>query len=331
MSNELKVGLAVVAAAVLLFLGVRFLQGSPLFGGGAEVVVVFTDAQGLQPGAPVRISGVRIGRVSAVDLARGGREVFVTLSLNRSVEIPRGSRPGIGGFAALGDVYVDFVPPEGPTAGRPLASGDTIVARGSTDVIGTIQRNAGPLIARVDSLFGQILTTYRAAEPTLVEGANDLAAAAAQARFVTTALGQTFLSVRERGDFERLGTTFERFDRAAAAAERAALNVEALSAEFRTGLGGRAPAFGDTLAGAVTQLSASLRRLDASLAGLDRVAANLDTTIQRVNSTEGSIGLLLRDPSLYYNANGAAVSTQQLMDDLRRNPGRYTRGVVRVF
>jgi phospholipid/cholesterol/gamma-HCH transport system substrate-binding protein len=331
MSNELKVGLSVIVAALLLYAGVRFLQGSPLFGAGPEVVGIFEDAEGLQPGAPVRMSGVQIGRVAGVALADDGRRVFVHLAVDPGVDVPRGSRANIGGIAALGDVYVEFVPPVGATAGRPLADGDTILAAPSSDVLAAVQRNAAPLIARADSLFATVLGTYRAAEPTLVDGANDLAAAAAQARFITTALGRSFIDAQGRGDFERLGGTFERLDRAAAAAERAALNIEGLTAEYRTSLGGRGTVFADSLTAAMGQLSTALRRFDRSLEGLDQTAALLDTTLLRVNSTEGSLGLLLNDPSLYYNATGAAASLQQLMDDLRQNPSRYTRGVVRVF
>ena len=331
MSNELKVGLAVVAAAVVLYVGVRFLRDSPLFGDGPDVVGVFDDAQGLQAGGPVQMSGVQIGRVDGLELGEGARRVFVRMSINPGIDVPRGSRVHIGGLPIVGDSYVEFVPPTGPTAGRPLADGDTILARGGTDLLGAIQRNAAPLVARADTLFGQVLETYRAAEPTLVSGANDLAAAAAQARFITTAIGRTFTSASEQGTFERLGGTFERLDAAAAAAERAALNLEALTAEYRQGLGGRGVAFADSLSGAVGQLSTTLRRLDASIAGLDHTVALVDTTLTLVNSSEGSLGLILRDPSLYQNANGAALSARELFEDLRVNPGRYTRGVVRIF
>ena len=62
MRNELKVGLAVLFAAVVLYFGVRFLQDQPLFGGGYRVVAVFDDAQGLSEGAFVRLNGVTAAR-----------------------------------------------------------------------------------------------------------------------------------------------------------------------------------------------------------------------------------------------------------------------------
>jgi phospholipid/cholesterol/gamma-HCH transport system substrate-binding protein len=332
MSNELKVGLAVIAAAVVMYIGVRFLRDSPLFGDGPDVVAVFDDAQGLQTGGIVQMSGVQIGRVSGLELGEGARVVYVSMSINRGIEVPRDSRVHIGGIPVVGDAYVEFVPPVGAAAGRPLADGDTIQARGGQDLIGAIQRNAAPLLARADTLFGQVLATYRAAEPTLVSGANDLAAAAAQARFITTAIGRTFISANEQGTFDRLGGTFARLDAAAAAAERAALNLEALTAEYREGLGGgRGTAFADSLNVAVNQMTYTLRRLDSSITGLDRTVALADTTLSNINSTDGSLGLLLNDPSLYNNANAASVSARALFEDLRANPGRYTRGIVRVF
>ncbi len=332
MSNELKIGLAVLFAALGVFFGIRFLEGTPLLGAGYDVVAVFDDARGLEPGNPVQMSGVRIGSIRRVALSDDGRRVFVTLAMERGARVPRGSRVTIGGFAALGDVNVELTPPEGAVAGRPLTSGDTLVARGATDLFGAIQQNAAPIVARADTLLGQFLGTYRRAEPVVVDRANDLAAAAAQIRFVTTALSRAVLAENERGSFNRVGDTFEQLNRAAAAAERAALNLETLTAEFSTGFGGgRSRALADTLAGSVAQLSATLRQLEGSLGGLDATTAQLDTTLALVNSPDGTLGLLLRDPSLYHNANGAAASLQQLLTDFQNNPARYTRGLVRVF
>ena len=61
------------------------------------------------------------------------------------------------------------------------------------------------------------------------------------------------------------------------------------------------------------------------------MTADLDSTL---NSPNGTLGLLLNDPSLYYNANAAAAALQQILQDLQADPGRYLKeldGVVRVF
>ena len=62
LTNEIKVALAVLLSAAVIFVGVRFLSGQPLFGAGYDVVAVFDDAQGLTAGAIVRLNGVPRGR-----------------------------------------------------------------------------------------------------------------------------------------------------------------------------------------------------------------------------------------------------------------------------
>ncbi len=89
----------------------------------------------------------------------------------------------------------------------------------------------------------------------------------------------------------------------------------------------------DSLSLAVSQLNGTLRRVDQTLASLNTLAASLDGTLSSVNSTDGTLGLLLNDPSLYYNANAAAASLQQLLQDIQNDPGRYVKelDLVRVF
>ncbi|MDX1420790.1 MAG: MlaD family protein [Rubricoccaceae bacterium] len=318
MSNELKVGLVVLAALLIFIFGLRFLQGLSLFGGSYEVVVVFDNSQGLSPGNPVRLSGVDIGAVREVALSDGGREVLVALSIEDGVEIPRGSTFGVGGFAALGDVYVSIEPPEGPTAGRPLVDRDTLRAEPSADLVSLLTDQAGPLAQRADTLLISAIETFRGVESLLAESSDDLDATIANVRFLTTATTRLLLDERER-----IGDIAATLERAARSAERSALAAEGLVDEYGAAFGGSAPAVRDSLTATVATLNARLRQLESSLDGLDRLTVGLDTTLALATSPESSIGLLLRDPSLYYNANAAAASLEQLLTDFQNDPARY--------
>jgi phospholipid/cholesterol/gamma-HCH transport system substrate-binding protein len=318
MSQELKIGLVVLVAAALLFFGIRFLQGLPLLGAGYEVVAVFDDAQGLTAGSTVRLSGVDVGVVRDIALADGGRRVHVRFALDPGVEVPRGSRVSVGGFAALGDVYVSLEPPEGASAGRPLADGDTLYAAPGADLVSLLTDRAGPLAQRADTLLATAVTTFRDVQGLVNGSADDLEATLAQLRFITTAVTRVILE--ERGRVSGLSASLER---AALSAERTATTAEGLVTEFRDAFGGQAPAFRDTLTVVASGLNARLRQLDATLASLDRVTVQLDSTLALVNDPSGTVGLLLRDPSLYYNANAAAASLEQLLTDFQNDPARY--------
>jgi len=57
--------------------------------------------------------------------------------------------------------------------------------------------------------------------------------------------------------------------------------------------------------------------------GLAGVTNALNRILEGVERGEGSLGLALRDTSLYHNTNEVLLSLRKLLDDLRERPGRY--------
>lgn len=337
MSNELKVGLAVLVAILAVFLGVRFLSGQPLFGGTYQVVAVFEDAQGIAPGAAVRLNGVRVGDVRRVALGPGARQVFVTMAIRRGIEIPRDVVVQTSGLSALGEVNVELTPPTGVGAGRPLAAGDTIRASTTPDLFDLIAGKSNSITARADTALQSAVRSFTSLDRILSNSGGDVEAVLAQLRFLTQA--STALVQQERG---RIAQTLGSLQAAAANAEgtaaRVGRNVEDLSvtvgndvvATSRT-VRSVTEANADSVAALVNSLSASARRLDANLAALNALTASLDTTLAATRSRDGTLGLLLTDPSVYQNAAEASERLNRILADFEANPGRYLRGVVRVF
>ena len=89
--------------------------------GGWEyrVYADFANASGLTPGAAVEIAGVRIGRVTAIDL--NGARSTVTLSVGNNIHLQNDVIASIQTKGLLGERYVlltpggseDLIPPEG--------------------------------------------------------------------------------------------------------------------------------------------------------------------------------------------------------------------------
>ena len=344
LTNEIKVGLAVILAAVVVFFGVRFLSGQSLFGAGYEVVTVWQDAQGLAPGAVVRLNGVRVGDVSSIRLGPNAREVFVTLAIDDGIEIPRGSTLQTSGLSALGEVNVEITPPLGAGAGRPLTSGDTLVASTTPDIFDLIAGESNSLTARADTALIGAVNTFTTLDEILSNSGDDIQAVLAQLRFLTQATTQTLIDERQRID-RTLASLETGAANASGVAERVGRNVEDLSVVVGNDVVATsgtvralAEANADSVTAAVNNLSAALRRVDRQLQTLDGLTANLSSLTAdldaTLNSTEGTAGLLLNDPSLYYNANAAAASLQQILQDFQADPGRYLRevdGIVKVF
>lgn len=331
MTNELKVGLAVLAAALILFFGIRFLSGQSAFGGGYDVVALFDDAQGLTRGSVVRMNGVQIGAVRDVQLSPDARHVLVTLGIDEGVEIPRGSTIGSRGISALGDVSVGITPPPGAGAGRPLVADDTLIARPTPDLYDLIAGESTSLTARADTALTQAISVFTTLDEVLATSTGDLRDVLAQLNFLTRAATRTLLNEQER-----ISQTLGALGRAAQGAEQFSTDLSVLSTDLQDATGSfrdLAVENSDSLQVTITQLNTTLRSLDRSLASLEGLTTDLDTTLSKINSPEGSLGLLLDDPSLYYNANAAAASLQQVLQDLQNNPQRYTKDlkVVDIF
>ena len=113
LSAEAKVGLLVLGSSVIL-LWMTMTVGKFDFGKpkGYEVTATFDTVSGLDLKAAVRMAGVQIGTVEAVELDDSKAKVI--MRINPNVRIPKGAEAAVKTMGLLGDKYVDLVPPQHP-------------------------------------------------------------------------------------------------------------------------------------------------------------------------------------------------------------------------
>ncbi|GAB3277453.1 MCE family protein [Actinocorallia lasiicapitis] len=107
------VSLGSIALGVALALN---LDSLPLVGGGTTYHAEFAEAAGLRDGEEVRIAGVKVGKVTGLDLE--GDHVRVDFKINDGVKIGNATRVEIKIKTLLGSHYLD-VHPRGPEKQRP--------------------------------------------------------------------------------------------------------------------------------------------------------------------------------------------------------------------
>src|SRR5207342_1913457 len=73
--NPVIIGAISLSVIVMLILAAFRAQDLPLIGGGDTYTAAFTEAGGLKPDDPVRIAGVRVGKVEKIELADGHVQV----------------------------------------------------------------------------------------------------------------------------------------------------------------------------------------------------------------------------------------------------------------
>ena len=83
-----------------------------------------------------------------------------------------------------------------------------------------------------------------------------------------------------------------------------------------------------TISNDLTALSAKLREMPID-STMNSIAARLNTSMEKLNSKDSSLGLLLNDTGLYNNLNASAASLDSLLKDVKQNPKRYIS--IKVF
>lgn len=106
-SPETKVGLFTLTALFVLG-GIFFwLNGLELFQPGYELEAVFDRIEDLRPGAPVKLQGVDVGRISRIYFEN--YKVIVEMRIRPQFEIPRNVVAIIATAGVVGDKYLELI------------------------------------------------------------------------------------------------------------------------------------------------------------------------------------------------------------------------------
>lgn len=121
---RLRLGLFMSASLIALAGLVVLFGGAPeLFSSDAKYIILFPEAPGIGPGTPIRKSGVRIGKVIAVELDPVSSQVRVHIAVDRKYLPRQSEEANITRGLLSGDTAIDFLPKLGDD-GQPLPRGD---------------------------------------------------------------------------------------------------------------------------------------------------------------------------------------------------------------
>lgn len=316
--DQLKVGtLLLIGIALLVAAGVKLGQAANLFGSRYKLVTYLPNAGGLLVGGSVQVAGQLAGTVKAIEFlpvdADTARNLRVTMQVDESLmeQIRGDSKVRLKTIGLLGDKVLDIKP--GTPAFPALKDGAVVALEPSVEL-------------------EEVIARASVAVDTVVALASDI-------RKVTSGL------VRGEGTAGQLLTNRQLYD-----------NVNITLVRAQQLLGGLQNPNGTI--GRLLNDPTLYRSLTGAIAGVDSLVIQL-------NNPSGSIGKLLRDDSLYVRVVGVAISAdsllksmsggngtvgkllhdQQLYDqlvklvadlstvlaDVRANPGRYTKGLIKVF
>lgn len=297
-SNETKIGALAAVAITLLVLGFNFLKGKNLFSRKHEVFAVFKKVEGLSMSDAVKINGLDVGKVDAIEETDANLTgVLVTINLTKDVVIPNDSYAVINA-TPLGSTTVNIIK---GTSTAFLKEGDTLRTVTAVGLLDDLKGTLNPTLDKVSGTLTSLDSLVEVVGGTLDPATRKhLQVIMANLEASTASLNQ-MLSANGS-----LGKTMA--------------NVNAITANLNNNK--------DTInqiLGNVEKATGKFAALDlnTTLTKLQQTADQLNATLAKVNSGEGSLGLLMTDKKLYNNLNATANSMNVLLQDFRLHPKRY--------
>lgn len=297
-SNETKIGALAAVAITLLVLGFNFLKGKNLFNPTNEIFAIFKKVEGLNVSDAVKINGLDVGKVEEiVETDPDLTGVLVAINLTKEVTIPNDSYAVINA-SPLGSTTVSIIK---GTSTVMMKEGDTLKTVTSGGFMDEIKSTLNPTLEKVsgtltslDSLVevvgGTMDPKTRRHMQAMIANLESSTASLNNMLAANGAIGKTMANMN--AITANLNNNKDTINRILANVEKATNNFASLD-------------------------------LNPTLTKLQQTADQLNATLAKINSGEGSMGLLINDKKLYNNLNATANSMNVLLQDFRLHPKRY--------
>lgn len=286
LTKEIKIALVAIVGILVMYFGINFLKGMNLFSTNNAYYMTFDDIQGLGASTPIYADGYKVGTVDGLeyDYKENG-PIKVKVDINKNLRIPQGSKAEIV-KDLMGNLQVNLLLANNP---RERVEPGGIIPGAVNGGMMDKAANLIPVVEKMLPKLDSILTSVNAllADPAL----------AASLHNVETITSNLTVSTRE-------------------------LNT------LMAGLNKQVPGMVRKANGVLdntNRLTANLASLDVQ-GTLNKVNQTLESAHQfteKLNSNQGSLGLLMNDTKLYDNLTSTMSHADSLVIDLKAHPKRY--------
>jgi phospholipid/cholesterol/gamma-HCH transport system substrate-binding protein len=298
-SNETKVGALTVIAVTLLVLGYNMLKGKNLIKRSDMIYARFTDVGTLEISSPVKIKGYRIGNVYSIEsVDENVSEVIVAINVDQPVKIPVNSMAVING-SLTGSTSLNINQGDAKTN---IKVGDTLNSIASADLMSKLNSSVDPVLANINHAVDSLRLVLGSFHRVFDEGNQ------ANLKAVIVNLKNTSAHLNELLNSKdgALAKTLNNAEIFTANLNKNNENLNTTIENFKN-----------------TSKKLSELELKETINSLNNTVLQLKTVMDKINSGEGSLGLLVNDKKLYSNLNNTVRSLNTLLDDLKTNPKRY--------
>lgn len=316
--DQLKVGSLLLLGLLVLGVAIVYLgKAAGLFNKRYQLVAFVPNANGLRVGGSVLVAGQMAGSIKKIEFlpndADTTRNLKLTVEVDQDLQqqVREDSKAHVRTLGLLGDKVFDITP--GTPKTSPLQPGDTITLAPSLDYEAVITQASGAvgdlvqLTADLKAITGGIVR----GEGTMGQLVTDRSLYDQLTGTMTQMNGLLARLQKPNGTFGRMVDDPALYDHL----------VGVLSST-------------DSLLIAMNNKNGTLGRMlrdDSLYTSLVGMARGGDSLVKMLTSGQGTASKLLTDQQLYDQLNKMVTDLNAILADVRRDPKRYTKGMIKVF
>lgn len=303
LSNETKVGALTAIAIAILFIGYSFLRGNDVFSSDNMFYTDYDNVDGLTTSKPVMVNGYQIGRVSKMYLLDNGK-IRTEFKIKSSYEIPSNTIARIVSESILGSKVIVFDFGNSTTYAQ---DGDPL----QSDVQANLMEKVEPLQKKIENLVVKLDSVLSAVNTALDDEFQ---------RDFKKSLHSIAISLN---NMEKITNEVEGL----MGSEKIRLakimqNLESITSNFKDN-NEKINSILSNLDNMSNDLSKT--EIKATIDNAHQAMKDVQAITDKINKGEGSLGQLVNDDKLYNNLNNASQNLDQLVHDLKTNPGKYLK------
>ena len=292
---EIKTALLVILGISLFIFGFNFLKRSSIFENNKIIHTIYDEVEGLVVGAKVTINGLVIGNVSMIDFLPGSTKIVVSMRIDKDLNFSPNSKAVFYEAGLIGGKAISIEPVF--DSKNIIKSNDTIASDVKPGLTELINRQIAPLQEKIESMLTSVDSLFSGISNVLnYETQNNL-------KNTLENLSQSVNNINMSSE-----ALIEVIDE-----NRSALNISFKNAANATKN--------------INELTDSLSKIDFTntFNKLSESLNNINIILSKVENGEGTLGKFINSEELYQNLSQSSKELEELLSDLKANPGRYVQ------
>ncbi len=305
--RQVVIGLIFVVSIAVLYWSINFVKGLDVFSSHRTFYTEYDNVSGLLIASPVTVSGFKVGQVTDIRFKKDEPgKLIVKFIVNEDLDIPDNTLARIESSDLLGSKAIVLHLGDSPVNAK---SGSYLIGELETSLKEEVSLQMLPLKTKVESLLSSFDSALAVVQYIFNENTRDN-------------LSKTFESIRYTiASLERASSTIDTLLRTQQYKISGILsNIEAITLNIKNN--------NEKISNIITNFSSLsdsllMSHIQSTFENADKTMGELSEITRKINSGEGSMGLLLENDSLYIQLNQATLELKLLLEDMRLNPDRY--------